>query len=197
MKKRETTVKKQEIKSVSLSVDEIRQLLSIESAEERKEVLDVLTEGAANPEAVDAERYLDSHPMALCLAHKISRKVEQRRQRAESKLRRQAEEKKKERVVTAERPFERIVRSSDELNEIVFNQTIVKWLLWLKRNHSSWRRSLFGVLKSLRRDVVPQELVGDLESAIEGLWDYLKPLVDRASDYYRTPSSKRCPIVVF
>ena len=74
-----------EFKSITLSAHEIDRLLSIDDADERREVREFMTQSMANPESVHAEEYRESSPTIYKMARRIERRVKSARRRAERK----------------------------------------------------------------------------------------------------------------
>lgn len=74
-----------EFKSITLSSQDLDRLLSIDNADERREVREFLEHSMANPESVRAEDYRRSSPAIYNIARRIERRVKSARRRAERK----------------------------------------------------------------------------------------------------------------
>lgn len=201
-------MKKHKLKTLSLTIDEINELLSIEDAGERREVAEALNAGAADPESVDPEKYLDAHPMALCLTHKISRRMEQRRRRMEQRAKKQAERAQSTAGAPKqnETPGDTISENGttlcdNQLEAIIglpptsleMNANVRKQLLWLNFNHRQWANRFFEVFRHMPENDLPRDFANAVRTAVDTLFRYLKPAIRRAERYHSIPEDQRPP----
>ena len=80
------------IRSLTLSIDEIAQLLGIEDFQTREQAINIIKAEAANPEEIDPEKYADCHPILHKIISKLRKRVDAAHRRAEARERRKAEE---------------------------------------------------------------------------------------------------------
>lgn len=179
---------KKPIKSLTLSVDEIRQLIELTDPEERRQVMQSLADGVENPaETIDEATYAGSHPMARRIAEKISRKAKAAaRRRAAAALRESGD--RPEKAVTSQPKIE---FRSDSSVMIELSDATVGRLLWLKQNHKSWCRAIRCIVNSMIGSDVPGQILSRLSDLIDSLFRYVEPLIRQASDYRRIPKAHR------
>lgn len=186
------------IRTLSFSIDELKQLLSIENAADRHAVIQALTENVEEPDKVDPDRYDRAHPMARCMAHKIKRRVELRRRRQQARERRKSEAiAAAETTVNPQAEDSSIASALSDGHEtsLQLNQTIIARLLWLRRNHAQWIRCFFSVFNALTGSPVPAEIAAKVKDAIAKLYRYIEPLISYGSRYYHLPARSRNPYV--
>lgn len=179
---------KKPIKSLTLSVDEIRQLIELTDPEARRQVMQSLADGVEKPaETIDEATYAGSHPMARRIAEKISRK-------AKAAARRRAKAAQRESVDRPEKPVAsqpKIEFRSDNSVMIELSDATVGRLLWLKQNHKSWCRAIRCIVNSMIGSEIPGQILSRLSDLIDSLFRYVEPLIRQASDYRRIPKAHR------
>lgn len=173
------------IKTLTLSIDEIRQLIEIADPEHRQQVLQSLTDNVATPPTeIAAEDYAETHPMALRLAEKIRRKAESAKRRRLNRQKRQEQSVNPEKgIQIAELPVEKV--------EIMLDDATVDRLLWLKENHKLWRKAINCITGAIMGSSIPRELRYQIQYLLRRLFDYLDPLIREANKYYDTPKQFR------
>lgn len=173
------------IKTLTLSIDEIRQLIEIADPKHRQQVLQSLTDNAATPPTeIAAEDYAETHPMALRLAEKIRRKAEAaERRRLKRQNRQEQPHQSNEETWEEKRPVEKI--------EIYLDEPTVDRLLWLKKNHKLWRKAINCITESIIGSSIPRQLRVQIQSLLRRLFDYIDPLIRKVNKYYDIPKQFR------
>lgn len=180
---------KKAIKSLTLSVDEIRQLIELTDPEARRQVMQSLADGVENPaETIDETAYAGSHPMARRIAEKISRKAKAAARRRQTTAARRESVERPEKAVTSQPKIE---FRCDNSVMIELNDATVGRLLWLKQNHKSWCRAIRCIVSSMIGSEIPRQILSLLSDLIDTLFRYVEPLIRQASDYRSIPKAHR------
>lgn len=175
------------IKSLSLSFDEIRQLIEISDPEHRRQVLRSLTETDETPSSeIDPEAFTGSHPMALRIAQKIRRKTQA------ALRRRQTRKSRQENTGPAKKPAlppqqQQIDARGGDIITLELNEATVGRLLWLKQNHALWMKAIRCVVDAIAGSDLPGRIARQLNDNLNALFAYIRPLIVHASDYHSTP----------
>lgn len=78
------------VKSITLTVAEVTEILSITDDTLRRQALEAVTEAAAHPEKINLEAHLDGPSIILTLVHKVYRRYETALLRAENRKKKKA-----------------------------------------------------------------------------------------------------------
>lgn len=171
------------IKSLTLTVDEIRQLIEITDPEARRQVLQSLSDQPAGE--INPDDYSDSHPMALRIARKIQRKeIATRRRREKRALQAQSVDAEEKNGLVGEPTIE--AREND-LITIDLNEATVRRLLWLKQNHALWLKAVKCIVAAINGSGIPARITAQLLAGIDALFSYINPLIRQAAEYHSTP----------
>lgn len=180
--KKYITMKK--IKSLTLSLEEITDILSIDDPGIRRAAIDALHDSAADPESIDLEKHLDGPSVVLTLVHKVHRRAEAAKKRAETRAKNIKKHKEAQ-----PRPDE---KAGQETVELKINENIFRKILWTKQNYSIAVNTVLGILSFLKdTDKTAQVLFDTLTDIHSSLGEYLRPLTKVASDYFRIPKHHR------
>lgn len=161
------------IKTISLSVDELSTLLSIDDADTRRQAVETLREVTADPKNIDADRYADSHPAVRALVKKVSRRVEASRRRAERKQAKEAE------------------KATKKMIRLEMNDTMVKRLLWLRQHLFKTLDRLSEAMKEQVYSPKNLEMAELIDNVSLYVSRYVGPMMDAAAAYMRTPRRLR------
>lgn len=171
------------IKSLTLTVDEIRQLIEITDPEARRQLLQSLSDQPAGE--INPDDYSDSHPMALKIARKIQRKEIATRRRREKRVLQAQSASVKETNSLVEQPT--IEARKNDLITIDLNEATVCRLLWLKQNHALWLKAVKCIVAAINGSGIPARIAAQMLSGIDALFSYLNPLIRQAAEYHSTP----------
>lgn len=183
---------KKEIKSLTLSIEEIATLIEITDIEERRQVMQSLMDGAQNPskEIVEAN-YAESHPMALRIAKKISRKAKaaaRRRERNQQKMSQLSstesglQNKDDEMRAGARRPRE---------ISLFLNDDIAHQLQWLKRNYRTFIQNLGSIAEKIEGTDLPRRICEQLQPLFDRISPIILPLAYDVDNYFKTWAPQR------
>lgn len=175
------------IKTLTLSIDEIRQLIEISDPDHRNQVLKSLTDNAATPPTeIAPENYAEAPPMALRLAQKIRRKA------ADAERRRSRRQNKQKQILDSDAPKSKPAPAKTNENVVIeLSEATVSRLLWLKQNHKLWCKAINCIVESISGSNIPLQLRAQIQLPLNHLFDYLNPLIHQAADYHLTPKQFR------
>ena len=154
-----------EFKSITLSAHEIDRLLSIDDADERREVREFMSQSMANPESVHAEEYRDSSPTIYKMARRIERRVKSARRRAERK----SAPKPVQPAPANPRPEATERESTVTCVVLASNERIFKSTLTSLNDHLDRMLSRFNIFETPSRDNAAFTYLTDLRDRINTL----------------------------
>lgn len=180
---------KHTIKTLSLSIDEIRQLIEISDPDHRQQVLQSLTNATTDPdEEINPDDYAETHPMALRIAEKVNKKINAAKRR---RLKRSQKAKQPESETTSPTVVSERQPAPDEKIFVELTAATVDRLLWLKQNHKLWRKAINCIIEAISGSNIPHQLRTQIQPLLKRLFNYLDPLIRQASQYYKTPKRFR------
>ena len=178
-------MKTKQIKTLTLSIEETVALTKVTDPELIDAIVEALTTNAANPDAIDVDRYLDEDPIILNLVWKIYRRAEQARDRA-----RRAEEKRKAREEAAKAKEEALQPNAHR----AFVPLTPRNLNAIKCVRSSFPAT-FRQLDELFSSIKDSPAVEEILNYIHMIQLYLKPHLElffhTYDNYYKMDRSKR------
>lgn len=184
---------KNTIKTLTLSVEEILQLIDITDADSRRQVAQSLIGCSDIPsDDIDETAYSDQHPMALCLAKKVQRKVKSAHRRKQRMMEKKQSSPTKETTNRTEYNSSTTAKPTpDEAICLELNEATVGRLLWLKQNHKTWCKALNCIVEAMMGSLYPKDLHSDILSLLKQLFSIVNPLINQAADYHLTPKRLR------
>ncbi|MDE5607480.1 MAG: hypothetical protein K2I64_00935 [Muribaculaceae bacterium] len=169
------------IKSITLSIDEFSQILEISDPPLRKDVLAAVQKAAADPDSIDLTAYAESHPLTQSLVKKLKTRADAARRRAEKR--------KTARAVTKRKNL--TVRANGMVIDMPLNDNNVRRLLWVKQHYTETIDNIMRILTAQSDNSLGQQLSACFSEVAGAVRAYLRPLIDVASDYFRTPKHLR------
>lgn len=160
------------IKSITLSITELTNLLSIDSADVRRQALEALNEAVAEPENIDIERYRDSHPVVQAIVEKVDRRARSACRRAESRAARKQQK-------------------QDVTIRVEMTDSTVKRLLWLRQNLHKTLGRLNDALTAQSDDPIGARMALIIDAVMESTSRYINPMMEAAAAYMRAPKKLR------
>lgn len=191
---------KTQIKTLTLSIEEIATLIEITDTDARRQVMQSLIEGSQNPtETIVESNFADSHPMALQIARKISRKARaaHRRRLKRDQKKQQTELQKTQQPVDTEapasnEPLPEIPRCNENEKVILtLNDEIVRQLQWLKRYFKPMRRNIQSVIDAITGNPITRQIFEHLAPLYDRLFSYIANLAGQVENYFMTARRQR------
>lgn len=191
---------KTQIKTLTLSIEEIATLIEITDTDARRQVMQSLIEGSQNPtETIVESNFADSHPMALQIARKISRKARaaHRRRLKRDQKKQQTELQKTQQPVDTEapasnEPLPEIPRCNENEKVILtLNDEIVRQLQWLKRYFKPMRRNIQSVIDAITGNPITRQIFENLAPLYDRLFSYIANLAGQVENYFMTARRQR------
>lgn len=191
---------KTQIKTLTLSIEEIATLIEITDTDARRQVMQSLIEGSQNPiETIVESNFADSHPMALQIARKISRKARaaHRRRLKREQKKQQTELQKTQQPVDTEAPASNEplteIPRCDENEKVILtlNDEIVRQLQWLKRYFKPMRRNIQSVIDAITGNPITRQIFENLAPLYDRLFSYIANLAGQVENYFMTARRQR------
>lgn len=179
------------IKSLTLSLSEITDILSIDDPDVRRAAIEALEKAAADPEKIDLEEHLDGPPVILTLVHKVHRRAEAARKRAETRAKNRLGN-----PLPKNHAFETLFRgrksSTGDTFEVKINESVVRRLLWIKQNLPIAVDTVKRILAAYEvQNEMARTLSQTLTDTYNSVTEYLRPLSEAATRYFNTPKHRR------
>ncbi|MBD5214082.1 MAG: hypothetical protein HDS75_04575 [Bacteroidales bacterium] len=170
-------------KTITLTIDEFTQIIEISDMAIREAVLTAVRSALEDPDSISPDDYADSHPLISTLINKIKSRAESARMRAEKRKANRALPKP---VSKASTPG-----SADMMIDMPLNDSTVRRLLWVKQNYAVAIDNIMRILAAQSGNTLGRELSTCFSEIAEAVKAYLRPLIDAASGYFRTPRHLR------
>ncbi|MDE5608601.1 MAG: hypothetical protein K2I64_06680 [Muribaculaceae bacterium] len=170
-------------KTITLTIDEFSQILEISDPTLRQAILTAVQNAAAAPDSIDLSAYTDAHPLIQSLVKKLKTRAEAARKRAEKRKAAPAKPKKQTAAANAPAVY------------MPLNDNNVRRLLWIKQHYAETIDNIMRILTAQNGNTLGQHLSSCFSEVASAVQAYLRPLIDVASDYFRTPKHRR-PLTV-
>ncbi|MDE5608436.1 MAG: hypothetical protein K2I64_05845 [Muribaculaceae bacterium] len=168
-------------KTITLTLDEFSQILKISDPALRESILTAVQNAAANPESIDLSAYIDAHPLIQSLVKKLKTRAEAARKRAE----------KRKTALTVPKHEYLTVPADGMVIDMPLNDNNVRRLLWVKQHYAETIDNIMRILTAQGDNSLGQQLSACFSKVAGAVRAYLRPLIDVASDYFRTPKHLR------
>ncbi|MDE5608218.1 MAG: hypothetical protein K2I64_04715 [Muribaculaceae bacterium] len=168
-------------KTITLTIDEFSQIIEISDPVLRQAILTAVQNAAAAPDSIDLSAYTDAHPLIQSLVKKLKTRAEAARRRAEKRKAAPAKQPKQEQTAAAV--------------YMPLNDNNVRRLLWIKQHFTETIDNIMRILTAQNGNTLGQHLSVCFSEVAASVQAYLRPLIDVASNYFRTPKHRR-PLTV-
>lgn len=167
--------------TISISMEELTELMTIADAGKRREALDAIGRCVENPEAHVRETDCGA---VKSVAERL-RKSAGRRARAAA--RRIAAKKK------AAEPKRETAEPKNEIREydMPMNDMTARRLLWLKQHYGEWVDHVTRILRLFQGWEIGEQMAESVKSMTDVVQIYLEPLLDFARNYMKLPRHSR------
>ncbi|MDE5607569.1 MAG: hypothetical protein K2I64_01395 [Muribaculaceae bacterium] len=172
-------------KTITLTIDEFSQIIEISDPVLRQAILTAVQNAAAAPESIDLSAYTDAHPLIQSLVKKLKTRAEAARKRAEKRKATPAKQPKKKQTTAA----------NTTAVYMPLNDNNVRRLLWIKQHYAETIDNIMRILTAQNGNTLGQHLSSCFSEVASAVQAYLRPLIDVASNYFRTPKHRR-PLTV-
>lgn len=167
------------IKSITLTIDEFSQILEISDPARREAVLTAVRDAAAAPDCIDLSAYTD--PLIHSLVKKLKARADIARKRAE----------KRKASPAVPKPRKLTVPADAMAIDMTLTEGNVRRLLWVNQHYAATIDNIVRILTAQGSNSLGQQLSACFSEVADAVKAYLSPLIDLASDYYRTPRHLR------
>ncbi len=168
-------------KTITLTIDEFSQILEISDPALRQAILTAVQNAVADPDTIDLSAYAD--PLTVSLLKRIKTRAEAARRRAEKRKSAPAKPKKPTAAANAPAVY------------MPLNDNNVRRLLWIKQHYAETIDNIMRILTAQNGNTLGQHLSACFSEVAASVQAYLRPLIDVASNYFRTPKHRR-PLTV-
>ncbi|MDE5608319.1 MAG: hypothetical protein K2I64_05245 [Muribaculaceae bacterium] len=170
-------------KTITLTIDEFSQILEISDSALREAVLTAVRSALADPDSIDLSAYAD--PLTISLLKRIKCRAEAARRRAEKRKAAPAKQPKKKQTAP----------TNATAVYMPLNDNNVRRLLWIKQHYAETIDNIMRILTAQNGNTLGQQLSACFSEVAASVQAYLRPLIDVASNYFRTPKHRR-PLTV-